>query len=198
MSSTLSGRTMAVEDAAAETESAVKSILVATDGSAPARRAMDVACELALRFGAEVNVIHVLDPESRKAAGARAFARAENLAKAVPAEPEDSMRRHTRLPPEIYLREQEEADDPYRIMAEIGERVLMEAATTAREHGVEHIHTFAESGRPADSIVALAERTQSDMIVIGSRGLSGLQGLLMGSVSRRVVERAPCTCVTVK
>lgn len=188
---------MAVVKPAGRGDAVVKSILVATDGSAPARRAIEVACELAVRFDAEMNVVHVLEPDSRKATAAREFARAEHLVAAEPPDPVESMERRTRLPPEIYLREGE-PDDPYRVMAEVGERLLMEAATAARERGVEQVHTFAESGKPADSIIALAERTHSDMVVIGSRGLSGLQGLLMGSVSRRVVERAPCTCVTVK
>lgn len=198
MSSNPSGHALAAGESAGRAGPAVTSILVATDGSEPARRAVDLACELARRFGAEMNVIHVLDPSSQESAGARAFARAEHLTQTKPEDPMEPVRRQAHVPPAIHLRRQEELEDPYRLMAEIGERVLMEAAARAREHGVARIHTFAESGRPADSISALAERTQADMIVIGSRGLSGLQGLVMGSVSRRVVERAPCTCVTVK
>ena len=53
-------------------------------------------------------------------------------------------------------------------------------------------------GRPADTIVAAAERDKADMIVMGSRGFSDLKGLLLGSVSHKVSHLAPCTCVTVK
>lgn len=198
MSSDPLERARVVEEPGVEEGLAVRSVLVATDGSGPARRAVDVACELARRFGAEMNIIHVLDPSSQDSAGVRAFARAEHLTQAPPEDPIEAVRRQAHAPPAIHLPELEEPQDTHRLMAEIGERLLMEAAAAAREHGLTRIHTFAESGRPADVIIALAERTQADMIVIGSRGLSGLQGLVMGSVSRRVVERAPCTCVTVK
>ena len=36
------------------------------------------------------------------------------------------------------------------------------------------------------------------MIFLGSRGLGDVGGLLMGSVSHKVMHLAPCTCVAVK
>jgi len=38
----------------------------------------------------------------------------------------------------------------------------------------------------------------ADMIVMGSRGVSDLKGLVMGSVSHKVMQLAPCTCVSVR
>ena len=43
-----------------------------------------------------------------------------------------------------------------------------------------------------------AERQQADLIVIGTRGLSGLKHLLLGSIAERVVQHAPCPVLTVK
>ena len=52
--------------------------------------------------------------------------------------------------------------------------------------------------RPADGILREAERFRADVIVIGWRGHGTFQRLLMGSVSRRVVERATCPVLVVR
>jgi nucleotide-binding universal stress UspA family protein len=49
-----------------------------------------------------------------------------------------------------------------------------------------------EHGDPADAIAGAAERLGFDHIVIGSRGLSPVGESLLGSVSERVLHRAPC------
>ncbi len=54
------------------------------------------------------------------------------------------------------------------------------------------------SGDPAAEIVRLANIHAADLIVIGSRGLTGLNRILQGSVSGQVVEEAPCSVLVVK
>ncbi len=60
--------------------------------------------------------------------------------------------------------------------------------------GVEH---YAAIGHPAHEIVARAEESDADLIVLGSRGLNPIRGLLVGSVSRQVLElsKRPVTIV---
>ncbi len=51
---------------------------------------------------------------------------------------------------------------------------------------------------PAEEIVRLAHLYQTDLIVMGSRGLTGLKRVLQGSVSNEVAELAPCSVLIVK
>jgi len=51
----------------------------------------------------------------------------------------------------------------------------------------------ARSGDPAHEIVQAASDWKADLIVIGSRGRTGLARLLLGSVARKVVAHAPCS-----
>ena len=54
------------------------------------------------------------------------------------------------------------------------------------------------SGDPSEEIIRLANIYHADLIVIGSRGLTGLKRIIQGSVSSQVVEEAPCSVLVVK
>jgi nucleotide-binding universal stress UspA family protein len=54
------------------------------------------------------------------------------------------------------------------------------------------------SGRPAIEITRFAEEQSSDMIVIATHGLSGLERLLVGSTAEQVVRLAACPVFSVK
>lgn len=47
-------------------------------------------------------------------------------------------------------------------------------------------------GRPAEEIVAAARESEADIIVLSTRGLTGLDRYLIGSVAERVARLAPC------
>lgn len=51
------------------------------------------------------------------------------------------------------------------------------------------------AGRPAKEIVAAARESECDSIVLSTRGLSGLDRYLIGSVADRVARLAPCPVV---
>lgn len=53
-------------------------------------------------------------------------------------------------------------------------------------------------GTPGPSIVEYANKEKFDILVIGSRGLNGLQEMVLGSVSHKVVKRASCPVLIVK
>lgn len=52
-------------------------------------------------------------------------------------------------------------------------------------------------GPAVDEILAAARDLEADLIVVGGRGRAGADGLLIGSVAARVVDRAPVTCLIV-
>ena len=66
-----------------------------------------------------------------------------------------------------------------------------------RQLGLAVDQVFA-SGSPAEEILRAAERHRADLIVMGSKGLTGLDRYLLGSVSRKVARHAPCSVLVVR
>lgn len=88
----------------------------------------------------------------------------------------------TRLQPEIEPRAQQ-------AMREMVGRLAPKGLDCATAYAV---------GRAYSQIVHDAEQNDSDLIVLGTHGLSGLQQLFLGSTADRVVRHAPCPVLTVK
>ncbi|SDN10039.1 Nucleotide-binding universal stress protein, UspA family [Psychrobacillus sp. OK028] len=53
-------------------------------------------------------------------------------------------------------------------------------------------------GSPGSEIVRYANEQKADLVVIGSRGLNGLQEMVLGSVSHKVMKRVHCAALIVK
>jgi nucleotide-binding universal stress UspA family protein len=53
-------------------------------------------------------------------------------------------------------------------------------------------------GRPAEAIALLAKREKADLLVVGSRGVTEFQPMLLGSVSRKLLMQVPCPVFVVK
>jgi nucleotide-binding universal stress UspA family protein len=83
--------------------------------------------------------------------------------------------------------------DEYRKLAE---KALAESLgeVGVSESGVA-VTQIVREGQAAD--VLCAEATSADLLIVGSRGLGGFRGLLLGSVSQQVVHHAPCPVVVV-
>jgi hypothetical protein len=54
------------------------------------------------------------------------------------------------------------------------------------------------SGKPYEAIITTAKEKKADLIVVGSHGRSGIDRLLMGSVTERVIGLAECAVLVVK
>lgn len=77
------------------------------------------------------------------------------------------------------------------------QRVLDEAATLAKAQGIRCTCELRE-GRAVDEILKAAESHQCDLIVIGSRGLSGVSRVTLGETGNEVLLKAPIPVMVVK
>ncbi|MDW8327566.1 MAG: universal stress protein [Anaerolineales bacterium] len=85
----------------------------------------------------------------------------------------------------------------YRTLEE-AQKLLDDIAKRLREMGVADVVTEFIEGPAADVILNVAETRKPDLIVVGARGLGLWQGLLLGSVSMAVTQRAQCPVLVVK
>ncbi|KAA3619005.1 MAG: universal stress protein [Proteobacteria bacterium] len=53
-------------------------------------------------------------------------------------------------------------------------------------------------GDPAAELIRYLNSKGADAVVSGSRGLGNLRGLVIGSVSQKLSQHAPCACIMVK
>lgn len=81
------------------------------------------------------------------------------------------------------------------VVREFGERVLSDAA--AKVEGLK-LKTQLEFGHPAETIIEVAEKGNYDLIVVGSRGLSGVKRFFLGSVSDDVIHHAKSSVLIVR
>ena len=79
----------------------------------------------------------------------------------------------------------------------VATEALSRTAGVLRQAGIE-VQERAEWGEPVQIITDIALKEGFDLIVMGSRGLGGLAGMLMGSVSDRVMHRAHCPVLVVR
>lgn len=75
---------------------------------------------------------------------------------------------------------------------------VAKAEQAAKAKGVEAKGHVEQSNSPAGSIVAYAKEIGADRIVIGHKGKSNLERLLVGSVALAVVAHAHCSVFVVK
>jgi nucleotide-binding universal stress UspA family protein len=83
------------------------------------------------------------------------------------------------------------------VMAEKGRKSLRAAEQVAREEAPQvEVSTHLERDDP--TIALIAESTAARLMVLGSRGLGGFTGLMVGSVAVKVVQHASCPVVVAR
>lgn len=80
-------------------------------------------------------------------------------------------------------------------LQEVADSVL--ARATGKLSGIE-VETHSREGDPAQVIADVAQEQGADLIVVGDRGLTGLERFLLGSVSSKLSHHAPCSVMIVR
>jgi nucleotide-binding universal stress UspA family protein len=91
-------------------------------------------------------------------------------------------------------------DDARRAARAYGDKILGAASKTVAASGVTAETTLRESymSRPADGIIAEANESSCDLIVMGTHGRKGISRLVMGSDASLVVQSSPVPVLLVK
>jgi nucleotide-binding universal stress UspA family protein len=139
----------------------MRRIVVATDGSSGADRAVDMAAEIAMALSGNLLIVTVAD--------SLVFEEAQQL-----------------------VRTEGSVGD---VVEALTTQTLKAAEARARHVGVSQIELRVGWGDVTRSLIEIAKDGPVDMIVVGRRGRGQLAGLLLGSVSQKLVSLAPCAVV---
>lgn len=104
---------------------------------------------------------------------------------------------HAYTPVPAYLGEPNYSRALYETVDE-AKALVEEVAGRLHEMGVNEVETEVIEGPAANAVLGVAETRKPDLIVVGARGLSTWQGLLMGSVSMSITQRAECPVLVTK
>lgn len=150
----------------------IQRVLLATDGSAPSRTAVEAVAsgELPLPAEAEYLVVSALPP-------------AHGI---------------LGLPDLLSFASIGQSPEETRAARGAAAQRVVDEAVAVLERAGRRARALVDEGRPAEVILDVAESESADLIVVGSRGLGGLQRLLMGSVAAEVLRHAPCSVLVAR
>lgn len=84
-----------------------------------------------------------------------------------------------------------------KLLEDEGRAVLSEAETAFR--GTDLVYRLEyRSGDPAETVCRMAAEDGTDLVVIGNRGGGLFAELLLGSVSHKVIQHAPCPVLVIR
>jgi nucleotide-binding universal stress UspA family protein len=145
----------------------VRHILVPTDYSENSKAALAYAAELAVAFGASIDIIHVWD-------------RPTYVTDAVMVQRPGEAHK----PIGELIRENAQRDmDDFMSSITLPSQVLLQARLV--------------SGNPAASLVAELQKGEHDLVVLGTHGRTGFAHLVLGSIAEKLVRLSPVPVLTV-
>ena len=170
-------------------------ILVANDGSDHAYKAMSVAANLASKYDAQLIILHVL-MHGKVPEGFRRMAEVEHLMD--PIKPQTMEVSNVPSTLAATLNNMESHITESRFYKFLGDKIVEDGRRIAADKGAKNIVTQIAIGDAASKIVQHANNEHADLIVMGTRGLGEIKGMLLGSVTNKVAQLATCPCLTVR
>lgn len=143
-----------------------KHILIATDGSEIANKAVAQGIELAKRIGAKLSAVSVTEPYE-------AVVIAETAAMILPSD--------------------------YNKQCEAGaQKILNDVSAAAEAAGIKCNVQHQSNRWPYNGIIEAAEEVGADLIVMGSHGRRGVEGLLLGSQATKLLTHTKIPALVVR
>jgi nucleotide-binding universal stress UspA family protein len=137
----------------------IRKILVPTDGSKTALKSVQYAAGLAGQTGAAITLLGVIDKHIRMTQTIPSIATPTHLIEPI----------------EDYLRQVVEAE-------------LSKAESICSKNGI-RAKRIVRTGHPVEEIIKAAEKTKTDLIVMGSHGKSALKAAVLGSTTFGVIHK---------
>jgi len=150
---------------------AFRSLLIGVDGSPGARRAVSFATRLAAPPGGRVAVVRIVEPVRPPSMGLLPAAIRDDIAG------------------------QADALEAARLRSA---RREVEAAVARLGNAGWRASGLVISGLPRVELLQQAKATKADLLVIGARGVGGVQRFLLGSVADAIAKRSPISVLIVK
>ena len=152
-------------------------ILIAIDGSTTSRKVFEAGLSLGKTTGASLMLLHVLSSEEKDNPGPFIYS---------------DLKYNPNVEPIL-----EAYREQWQKYEQQGREFLQSLTNEATKAGVktEFKQTVGYSGR---NICELAQTWSAELILVGSRGLTGLKEMLLGSVSNYVTHHAPCSVLIVR
>lgn len=137
-----------------------KRILIPTDGSPVAEKAIKAGVALAAEMGASVTGYYAIEPAP------------------------------THLYGESYLANRQLTEELDKRARDVAQRALDKVASEARSAGVKYETVVGKAVLPYKGIIDTADQNRCDAIFMASNGHRGLTGLLVGSVTQKVLTHS--------
>lgn len=150
-------------------------VLVPLDGSEHSLKALDVAIQIAKRFGGKITLVHVYSvtalggvmPEPSMATAGVPVMAAPDVSRLV------------------------------EVARKVASRILNDGEQRVKTANVE-VDKLLEEGHTVQEIIRVAKEGNFELIVMGARGISRIREMLLGSVSDGVMHHVACPVLVVK